>query len=174
MTPALIRCAGKTPEQSIDIMVQSDGAITSLGECLSSLCRDIRWGHHSMGFLLDSDPEKRVRIGTEENLGSLVFGMLWPHFDSVETINFIGGTFSRRYSHNQFVIGPVDNKNLERAYYVYHIEFRDIPGDYQEYEVCKGVWINITNDQLETQIEGWADDVFSIIEAKIAECDQDD
>lgn len=170
MTPALIRCAGTTPEQAIDIMVQSDGGITSLGECLSSLCRDILWGHHTaLYFLKDTDPEKRIRFGLEENLGSLVFGLLWPHFDNIDTSLGTGITISRRYSHNQFVIGPVDNKNLDRAYYVYHLEFRDYPGHYLNFEAPKRVWINITNDQLVTEFEGWPEDVLAIAEGLIAD-----
>lgn len=173
MTPALIRCAGTTPEQAIDIMVQSDGGITSLGECLSSLCRDILWGHHAaLYFLKDTDPEKRIRFGLEENLGSLVFGLLWPHFDNIDTSLGTGITISRRYSHNQFVIGPVDNKNLDRAYYVYHLEFRDFPGHYLNFEAPKRVWINITNDQLVTEFEGWPEDVLAMAESKITEAEE--
>lgn len=170
MTPALIRCAGKTPEQAIDIMVQSDGGITHIGEGLSSLCRDILWGYHmSLPFLEGKDPEKRIRFGREENLGSLVFGLLWPHFDNLETNTICGSTFERRYSHNQFVIGPVDDKNLVRAYYVYHLEFRKYPGRYLDFEDTKRVWINITNDRLETIFEGWPEDVLAMAEAQIAE-----
>jgi len=171
MTPALIRCAGKTPEQAIDIMVQTDGSITSLGEALSSLCRDILWGHHmSLPFLEGVDPDKRIRFGREENLGSLVFGLLWPHFDNVETIHMVGDIpLSRRYSHNQFVIGPVNDKNLERAYYVYHLEFREYPGQYLNFEAPKRIWINITNDQLVTEFEGWPEDTLAMAQALIVE-----
>ena len=170
MTPALIRCAGTTPEQAIDIMVQSDGGITSLGECLASLCRDILWGHHCILSRLEKiDPEKRIRFGHEENLGSLVFGMLWPHFDNVETTDMGDWTLSRRYSHNKFVIGPVDDGNLKRAFYVYHLEFRDYPDPYLNFKAPKRVWINITNDQLVTEFEGWPEEVLAMAEAKIAE-----
>ena len=169
MTPALIRCAGKTPEQAIDIMVQSSGGITALGECLSSLCRDILWGHEmSLNFLNEQDPERRIRLGREENLGSLVFGLLWPHFDDIETIEGMGRTLTRRYSHNQFVIGPVNDKNLVRAYYIYHLEFRDYPGRYLDFKDTKRVWIKITNDQLVTEFEGWPEDVLAMAEAVIA------
>ncbi|KPC17583.1 Uncharacterized protein AC499_0785 [Pseudomonas amygdali pv. lachrymans] len=96
-----------------------------------------------------------------------MFGLLWPHFDNIETA--MGITISRRYSHNQFVIGPVDNKNLVRAYYVYHLEFRDYPGHYLNFEAPKRVWINITNDQLVTEFEGWPEDVLAMAEARIAE-----
>jgi hypothetical protein len=170
MTPALIRCAGKTPEQAIDIMVQSDGGITRLGECLSSLCRNILWGHHvALHFLKDRDPEKRIRFGREENLGSLVFGLLWPHFDELESLDLGDEILERRYSHNQFVIGPVDAKNLEPAYYVYHLEFRSYPCSYLDFKDPKRVWINITNDRLETIFEGWPEDVLAMAEAQIAE-----
>lgn len=170
MTPALIRCAGKTPEQAIDIMVETDGGITRMGEGLSSLCRDILWGHHmSLHVLEGKDPEKRIRFGREENLGSLVFGLIWPHFDDLETNTICGRTFERRYSHNQFVIGPVDDKNLVRAYYVYHLEFRKYPGRYLDFKGTKRVWINITNDRLETIFQGWPEDVLAMALAKIAE-----
>lgn len=170
MTPALIRCAGKTPEQAIDIMVQSDGGITALGECLASLCKDILWGRYmSLNFLNEQDPERRIRLGREENLGSLVFGLLWPHFDDIETVEMMRITLIRRYSHNLFVIGPVNDKNLERAYYVYHLDFRSYPGRYLDFEGTKRVWINIINDQLVTEFEGWPEDVRAMAEAKIAE-----
>jgi hypothetical protein len=175
MTPALIRCAGKTPEQAIDIMVQSDGGITALGECLSSLCRDILWGHHmSLEFLKDKDPDMRIRFGREENLGSLVFGMLWPHFDDIGTVEMMSRTLTRRYSHNQFVIAPVNDKNLERAYYVYHLEFRPYPGRYLDFAGTKRVWITITNDQLVTEFEGWPEDVLAMAAAQAKVDEQDE
>jgi hypothetical protein len=175
MTPALIRCAGKTPEQAIDIMVQSSGGLAALGEFLSSLCRDILWGHHmSLYSLKEKDPEKRIRLGREENLGSMVFGLLWPHFDDIETTEMMRITISRRYSHNQFVIGPVNDKNLERAYYVYHLEFRDYPGRYLGFKGTKRVWINITNDQLVTEFEGWPEDVLAMATAQAKIDEQED
>ncbi|WP_338923888.1 hypothetical protein V0M98_37390 (plasmid) [Pseudomonas silesiensis] len=177
MTPALIRCAGETKKQAIDIMVQSDGSITYLGICLSSICRDILWGHNmSLQFLKESDPEKRIRFGHEENLGTLVFGLLWPHFDKVESLNLDGEILDRRHSHNKFVIGRVDDKNLERAYYVYHLEFRQYPEPYLDFKNPKRVWINITNDRLETIFEGWPEDVLSMAtaQAKIDEQEQDE
>jgi len=170
MTPALIRCAGSTPEQAIDIMVQSDGTITQLGEALSSLCMDILWGHHmSLWALKEQDPAMRIRLGREENLGSLVFGLLWPSFDEIERSEFVGmDDVERRYSHNQFVIGPVDNTNLVRAYLVYHLEFRDYPKPYLGFTDPRRVWINITNDRLQTIYEGWPEDVRSMVEIEIA------
>lgn len=164
MTPALIRCAGKTPEQAIDIMVQSDGGVTQLGEVLSELCRDILYGHHiALDNLKGKDPKNRIRLGQEENLGGLVFGLLWPHFDNLETTHMLGITLERRYSHNQFVIGPVDDQNLKRAYYVYHLDFRKYPGTYLDLEETKRVWIKITNDRLETLFEGWPEDLQHLI-----------
>lgn len=175
MTPALIRCAGKTPEQAIDIMVQSNGGIPALGKCIASLCSNILWGHHmALRFLKDQDPEKRIRFGREENLGSLTFGLLWPHFDSLESLDLGDEILERRYSHNQFVISPVDNKNLERAYYVYNLEFREYPERYLDFKSPKRVWINITNDRLETIFEGWPEDVLAMAEAKIAEQEQEE
>lgn len=170
MTPALIRCAGATPEQAIDIMVQSDGSITSLGAWLSSACQDILWGHSdALPFLREKDPEKRIRFGREENLSSLVFGLLWPFFDKVETLILDGENLDRRYSHNQFVISPVNDQNLVRAYYVYHLEFRAYPESYLDFKNPKRVWINITNDRHETIFEGWPEDVLAMAESKITE-----
>ena len=169
MTPALIRCAGKTPAQAIDIMVQSDGGITSLGQGLSSLCRNILWGEYSLPFLsTDPDPEMKIRYGREENLGAMVFGLLWPAFDKVETCTIMDQKFSRRYSHNQFVIGPADDTNLKRAYYVYHLEFRDYPGLCFGSKGNRRVWIAITNDRLETIFEGWPENVLEVAENQIA------
>jgi hypothetical protein len=107
-------------------------------------------------------------------LGSLVFGLLWPNFDNVESDIIDGITVERRYSHNQFVIGPVDDKNLKRAYYVYHLEFRNYPGLYLESEGTKRVWINITNDNLETIFEGWPEEVLSMAEVKIVEQEKEE
>lgn len=175
MTPALIRCAGKTHEQAIDIMVQSDGGITAIGKCLSSLCQDILWGHHmSLAHLEGKDPKKRIRLGREENLGSMVFGLLWPYFDDLETSTVGGLAFEKRYSHNQFVIGSVDDNNLTRAYFVYHLEFRAYPDPYLGFRDTKRVWINITNDRLDTIFEGWPEDVLAMAEAKIVEQEEED
>jgi hypothetical protein len=169
MTPALIRCAGKTPEQAIDIMVQSDGGITSLGEVLSTICKDILYGHHILlDYIDERDPERRIRLGFEENLGAMVFGLLWPHWDQTTSIPVRSGEITRRWSHNKFVIGPVNDDNLDRAYYVYHLEFRDYPGLYLESEGIKRVWINITNDALETLFEGWPEHILRVVEAENA------
>ncbi|MNG35433.1 hypothetical protein D3C84_1221620 [compost metagenome] len=70
------------------------------------------------------------------------------------------------------MIGPVDDKNLVRAYYVYNLEFRKYPGRYLDFKDTKRVWINITNDRLETIFEGWPEDVLAMAEAQIAEQEQ--
>lgn len=74
----------------------------------------------------------------------------------------------------QRVVGRVDNRNLKRAYYVYHLEFRQYPEPYLGFDNAKRVWINITNDSLETIFEGWPEDVLATAQAKIDEQEQDE
>ena len=169
-TPALIRCAGARSGSDIDILVNRDGGLFSLGELLATATKDILHGDTFFIHLLDEQhPGHNIRLGNEHNLCSLVFGLVWEQFDQPTSLQVRGKDYpARRHSHNQFEIIPANPKNLIHAAWVYLVEFRNYPKEFMDFQNPKRVWIKVANDRLDTEFEGWPEDVLAIIALKNA------
>ncbi|WP_338923886.1 hypothetical protein V0M98_37380 (plasmid) [Pseudomonas silesiensis] len=116
MTPALIRCIGKTAETTIDILVYSDGGLLRLGDVLATASKDILWGDRLCLHLLNEHhPGHNIRLGSERNLGSLVYGLVWEEFDKLTSFQVRGKDYPVRYSHSQFQIVPASADNMSLA-----------------------------------------------------------
>jgi hypothetical protein len=170
MTTAMIRCIGKTPETTIDILVDSDGGLLRLGEVLATVSKDILWGDRFCLHMLNKQhPGHNIRLGSERNLGSLVYGLVWEQFDELTSFKVGGEDYPVRYSHSQFEIIPAHARNLRRAAWVYQVEFRDYPSEFMNFQNPRRVWIKVMNPT--TSFEGWPEDVLAFITLKNAERD---
>ena len=168
MTPALIRCIGKTPETTIDILVYSDGGLLRLGEVLATASKDILWGDRFCLHLLNEQhPDHNIRLGSERNLGSLVYGLVWEEFDKLTSFLVRGKDYPVRYSHSQFQIVPASADNMSLAAWVYQVEFRDYPNEFMSFTNPMRVWIKVIHPT--NSFEGWPEDVLEFIALKTAE-----
>lgn len=170
-THALIRCKTST-ERTVDIHVKSDGSPDTLGVVLGQACEKILWGHGAAASMIQQrEPSLDLRMCMDDELSSMIFGLIFPIWDAYFDINMnLGGelhTLSARYSHNQFALQPGACSHFERYSYVYLVEFRKHPA-LPYHENPRRPWIQIHGDPR----AGWPEDFIRLCEGKVEDVEE--
>lgn len=118
-------------------------------------------------MLNEQHPGHNIRLGSERNLGSLIFGLVWEQFDKLTSFTFRGKDYPVRYSHSQFQIVPASADNMSLAAWVYQVESRDYPNEFMSFLNPRRAWIKVIHPA--TSFEGWPEDVLEFIAMKKAE-----
>jgi hypothetical protein len=168
----LIRCKTSS-ERTVDIHVKSDGSPDTLGVVLGQACEKILWGNGAVANMLQQqDPSLDPRLCLDDELSSMIFGLIFPIWDAYFDVHMtLGGeqhTLSARYSHNQFELQPAACSDFRQYSFVYLVEFREHPA-LPYHENPRRPWIQLHGDSR----AGWPEDFIKLCEGKAEHVEDD-